>query len=83
MRANKDRVNLYKTNFINYMEKVGWYLVEDCGYIKNRGDGLWWITCLVFENGVNKRTIHHMGTTRDTFNYFVGAYKALTYAVDF
>lgn len=83
MKATKEKVNLYKTNFIYLMEKAGWDLIEDCGYISNPGDGLWWVTFLVFKNGDKKREIHHMGTTRDTFNYFVGAYKALTYAVEF
>lgn len=83
MKATKERVNLYKTNFIYLMENAGWDLVEDCGYISNPGDGLWWTTCLTFKNGGKERTIHHMGTTRDTLNFFVGAYKALTYAVDF
>ena len=83
MKATKEKVNIYKNNVIYLMEDVGWYLVEDRGRISNSGNGLCWVTCLTFKKGGKERVIHYMGTTRDTLNYFRGAYKALTYAVDF
>ena len=82
MAASKEKVNLYKINFIYLMENAGWVLVEDCGYVQSPGDGLWWVTHLIFKNGDKERIVHHTGTTRDALNFFVGLYKALTYVVE-
>ena len=82
MAASKEKVNFYRESVINLLANAGWNLTYDASYIQSPGDGLWWVICLTFKNGDDKKTLHYSGTTRDTLNYFVGAYKALTYVVE-
>ena len=79
MQANKDNVNLYKEAFIDRLQQAGWNLTDDSSYIYNPGDGLRWVTCMQFEKVDKKKTIMHTGTTRNTLNFYVGAWKAATF----
>lgn len=79
MAASKEKVNFYRESVINLLKNAGWDLVYDASTIQSMDNGLWWSTYLVFKNGYDKKTFHHSGTTRDTLNYFVGAFDVLTY----
>lgn len=79
MAASKEKVNFYRQSVINLLENAGWNLVYDCSYVQSLDDGLWWTTYLTFKHGYKKKTFNHSGTTRDTLNYFVGVFDALTY----
>lgn len=83
MAASREKVNFYRSSVINLLENAGWQLINDSSYIQSPGDGLWWVTCLTFKNGDDKKTLHYSGTTRDTLNYFVGARDALLYLAEF
>lgn len=79
MAASKEKVDFYRQSVISLLENAGWNLVYDASYVQRPGDGLWWVTSLTFKNGGKKKTFNHSGTTRDTLNYFVGAFDVLTH----
>lgn len=82
MAESKEKVKLYKEEFISQLEKTGWNLSCDASYFLNFGDGLLSVICLSFKKGNEEKTIHYLGTVRDTLTFFVGAYNTLTYFVE-
>lgn len=79
MAASEEKVNFYRQSVINLLENAGWNLIYDASYCYGSDDGLRWEICMTFKNGYDKKTFQHSGTTRDTLNYFVGAFDVLTH----